>query len=226
MVHIVTRIDRPNPEDLEAVAAVAPATLHEAQGRRGALDARIKPIYSGMRVCGPAVTAQCHPGDNMMLVAAISVAQPGDVLVVAAGGLEQQGGFGEVLATACLARGIAGLVIDAGIRDGLLVRDLGFPVFSTGLCMSGTVKETLGTVNQPVVIGGELVRPGDVVSGDDDGVVLVRREEVAAVVRASREREAKEARIIEALKQGGDVLALTGLAEVLKRKGCVWADGG
>lgn len=216
--------ERPTDAELEAIKAITPATLHEAQGRRGALDYRIKPIYSGMRVCGPALTVECHPGDNIMVIAAIERARPGDVLVVAAGGLAEQGGFGEVLGTACQARGIAGLVIDAGVRDGLELKKMGFPVFCTGLAMRGTVKETLGSINRPIVVGGAMVRPGDIVSGDDDGVVVVRREEIMEVVRLSRERDAKEARMMEALRGGASMLEISGIGEVLRHKGCTAED--
>ncbi len=223
MAHIVAAIERPSPADLEAIAALTPAPLHEAQGRRGALDARIKPIYPGMRLSGPALTVHCHAGDNLMLIAALEVAEPGDVLVVAAGGRERQGGFGEVLATACRARGIAGLVMDAGVRDGAALRAMDFPVFCPGLCVEGTVKETLGTVNRPVVLGGALVEPGDVVNGDDDGAGVVRRDEVGEVVRAAVAREAKEAEIMAALREGRSFLELSGIGEVLERKGCIRA---
>jgi 4-hydroxy-4-methyl-2-oxoglutarate aldolase len=224
MVHIIRSFNRPPETVVKEIAKFSPATLHEAQGRRGALDSRIKPIGSGMRACGPAVTAQCPPGDNLMLQAAISVARPGDVLVVSAGNHTEQGGFGEVLTTACLARGIAGLVTDAGVRDGLAIKKLGFPVFCLGSCMKGTVKETLGTVNQPVVIGGVWVRPGDLVSADDDGVVIVRQEEAAEVAARAREREEKEARFMQALRNGANVLEVLGMDKVLAAKGCTYAD--
>lgn len=168
---------------MKEIAKFSPATLHEAQGRRGALDSRIKPIGSGMRACGPAVTAQCPPGDNLMLQAAISVARPGDVLVVSAGNHTEQGGFGEVLTTACLARGIAGLVTDAGVRDGLAIKKLGFPVF----CLS-------------------------------------RQEEAAEVAARAREREEKEARFMQALRNGANVLEVLGMDKVLGAKGCTYAD--
>lgn len=222
MPHIIRTISRPSPERCKRIAGFTPATLHEAQDRRGALDYAIKPIYPGLKVSGPAVTVQCAPGDNMMLIAAIEIAEPGDVLVVAAGGLREQGGFGEVLATACRARGIAGLVIDAGVRDGEAIRTLGFPVFSTGLAMRGTVKETLGLINKPIVIGGIAVRPGDIIAGDDDGVVLVRQEEIDTVCDSSQAREDKEASIMAQLREGSSILALSGMGAVLERKGCVW----
>lgn len=223
MVHVIRTFDRPAAELVGRIKQFPPSTLHEAQGRSGALTSRIKPIYSGMRACGPALTVSCHPGDNMMLITAISLAKPGDVLVVSAGDHPEQGGFGEVLATACVAKGIVGLVTDAGIRDGLAVRGTGFNVFSYGLCMKGTVKETLGYINQPIVIGGIAVRPGDVVSADDDGVVIVPKENIADVCAKSAAREEKEAGVMKALKAGGDILELSGIGKVLESKGCTFA---
>src|SRR5215471_21860731 len=129
MVHVITSITRPSAELVREISQYAPATLHEAQGRTGALTSRIKPIYPGMRACGPAFTVSCHPGDNMMLITAISLAKPGDVLIVSAGDHPEQGGFGEVLATACVAKGIVGLVTDAGVRDGSAIHRRGFNVF-------------------------------------------------------------------------------------------------
>jgi 4-hydroxy-4-methyl-2-oxoglutarate aldolase len=223
MAHVIRNFSRPERSLVEQIAKFEPSTLYEAQGRRGALDSRIKPLYPGMAACGTAVTARCHPGDNLMLQVAISLAKPGDILVVAAANAEQ-GAFGEVLATACHAKGIVGLVTDGGVRDGQAILRMGFPVFSPGLCMKGTVKETLGTVNQPVVIGGVLVRPGDIIAGDDDGLVLVLPEEAAEVARKSEEREAKEARSMEAFRKGADVLETLGMDKVLAAKKCTYED--
>ncbi len=223
MAHIIRSIERPSADLVTGIAKFSPATLHEAQGRRGALDSRIKPIYPGMRACGPALTAACHAADNLMLIAAISVAQPGDMLVVSAGDRPEQGGFGEVLATACAAKGIVALVTDAGVRDGPALQARSFNAFSYGLCMKGTVKETLGAVNHPIVIGGILINPGDIVSADDDGVVVVRKDEIAEVTRLSQLREDKEAKLMEALAHGGNVLELTGMAGVLAQKNCTYA---
>jgi 4-hydroxy-4-methyl-2-oxoglutarate aldolase len=223
MVHVIRTFDRPAVELVERIKPFPPSTLHEAQGRSGALTSRIKPIYLGMRACGPALTVSCHPGDNMMLITAISLAKPGDVLVVSAGDHPEQGGFGEVLSTACVAKGIVGLVTDAGVRDGPAVRDTGFNVFCYGLCMKGTVKETLGYINQPIVIGGIAVRPGDIVSADDDGVVVVPRENIADVCAKSAAREEKEASVMKALKAGGDILELSGIGKVLESKNCTFA---
>ncbi len=223
MVHVIRNFDRPAADLVAQIQKYPPSTLHEAQGRSGALTSRIKPIYPGMRACGPALTVSCHPGDNMMLITAITLAKPGDVLVVSAGDRPEQGGFGEVLATACMAKGIAGLVTDAGVRDGPAVRARGFNVFCYGLCMKGTVKETLGAINQPITIGGVHIRPGDIVSADDDGVVVVPQETIADVCAKSEAREAKEAEVMKALEAGGDILELSGIGKVLQAKGCTFA---
>jgi 4-hydroxy-4-methyl-2-oxoglutarate aldolase len=222
MVHVIRSIERPSTDEVNAISRFTPATLHEAQGRTGALTSRIKPIYPGMHACGPALTAKCHPGDNIMLITAISLAQPGDVLVVSAGDHPEQGGFGEVLATACKSKGIVGLVTDAGVRDGPAIRQLGFNVFCYGLCMKGTVKETLGTINQPIVIGGVAIHPGDIVSADDDGVVVVPKTTIAGVVKESAARDEKEAQVMKALRERGDILELSGMKQVLAAKNCSW----
>jgi 4-hydroxy-4-methyl-2-oxoglutarate aldolase len=222
MSHVIRTIVRPTASAVEAIARFTPATLHEAQGRRGALASRIKPIYSGMTVCGPAVTARCHPGDNIMLQLAISIARPGDVLVVTTAESDEQGCFGEVLATWCLARGIAGLVTDSGVRDGLAINKKGFPVFSPGLCVKGTVKETLGTVNHPIVIGGEIVNPGDIICGDDDGVVVVRPDEAAEIAALAETREKNEAQLMKSLEEGADLLKVVGMDKIAAAKGCTF----
>lgn len=222
MAHIVTEITRPDAAEMALAKRVTPATIHEAQDRTGALDPSITPVKPGLVVCGPAFTVRCSPGDNMMLIAAIGTAQPGDVLVVSAGGLRVQGGFGEVLATACVSRGIAGLVIDAGVRDAVAIRKLGFPVFSTGFAMHGTVKETVGFINHPVVVGGILINPGDIIAGDDDGVVCLPRHDISRVCKAGQEREQKEESIMAALRDGGDILELSGMRQRLIDKGCKW----
>ena len=221
MAHITTTVNRPDAELIKAIQPYAPATLHEAQGRTGALAARIKPIYPGMRACGPAFTVKCHPGDNLMLITAISLAQPGDILVVSASDHAEQGGFGEVLTTACMAKGIAALVTDGSVRDGAAIHKLGFPVFSAGLCVKGTVKETLGFINQPVVLGGQLIHPGDIISGDDDGVVVVRMDPLALAEACAR-READEAKLIEMHLSGR--MEIEERYEMMRRKGCVWGD--
>ncbi|MGG7518098.1 4-carboxy-4-hydroxy-2-oxoadipate aldolase/oxaloacetate decarboxylase [Allorhizobium undicola] len=219
MAHIKKIPVRPSKADVEALSKFSPATIHEAQGRRGALSSRIKPVDYRMKLCGPAFTVKCAPRDNIMLQLAINYAQPGDIIVVSAGEYEEAGSFGDVLANACLAKGIGGLVTDSGVRDSLQLRDLGFPVFSLSLCIKGTVKETLTSTNDSIVIGGELVHPGDLIVGDADGLVVVRREEAAEVARLSQAREDAEAGYIADYKAGKSVIEVSKLEAVLKAKG-------
>ncbi|MHA6729212.1 4-carboxy-4-hydroxy-2-oxoadipate aldolase/oxaloacetate decarboxylase [Devosia sp. A369] len=222
MAHVIRNFERPAKADLEAIGKFSPATIHEAQGKLGALDPQIKPIKPGLKFCGPAITAQCHIGDNLMIFEAINLAQPGDILVLSAGNNPNQGGFGDVLAAACIGKGIAGLVIDAGVRDGVGLRAIGFPVFSLGLCIKGTSKDTLGTINNPVVVGGELIRPGDIIVGDDDGVVVVRTDNVAKLAKACQDREDTESQLIEMHRKGQ--MSIEDRYEMMRSKGCVWSD--
>jgi 4-hydroxy-4-methyl-2-oxoglutarate aldolase len=219
MPHIITRIERAEPEDVEALSRFGSATIHEAQGRLGALSSRIKPIDRSMSLCGPAFTVECAPRDNIMLQLAIHYAQPGDVIVVSAGEYEEAGSFGDVLGNACVARGVAGLVTDTGVRDTAALIELGLPVFSLSVCIKGTVKETLGQINGKIIVGGQAIRPGDVIRGDADGVVTVRRKDTAEVARKSAAREEAEAGYIEAYKSGRTVIDVSNLEAVLKAKG-------
>lgn len=222
MATVIRNFARPSRADLEAIGKFSPATIHEAQGKLGALDPRIKPIQPGLQLCGPAITAQCHIGDNLMIFEAINLAQPGDILVVSAGNNPEQGGFGDVLAAACIGKGIAGLVIDAGVRDGRGLRAIGFPVFSLGLCIKGTSKDTLGTINHPVVVGGEYISPGDIVVGDDDGVVVVRTDDVARLAKACQDREDHESKLIEMHRSGR--MEIEDRYEMMRAKGASWQD--
>src|SRR5688572_13850028 len=185
MVHVTTQIERASNELIERLGAFSAATIHEAQGRRGALNSNIKPIDRDSSFVGSAFTVVCAPRDNLMLQVAIHFAQPGDVLVIAAGHFPEAGMFGDVLGNACRAKGIAAVVTDSGVRDTQELRALGLPVFSGSVSIKGTVKETLGHINQPLTIGDELIHPGDVIKGDADGVVVVRRDEVEEVVELS-----------------------------------------
>lgn len=224
MVHVKRTIDRPAKSEIEALSIFSPATIHEAQGRRGALSSRLKPVDYRMKLCGPAFTVKCAPRDNIMLQVAIAYAQPGDVVVVSAGEYEEAGSFGDVLANACLAKGLGGLVTDTGVRDTLQLRELGFPVFSLSVCIKGTVKETLGAINQPIIVGGETINAGDVIVGDADGLVVVRRDEAAEVARLSQAREDAEAGYIAAYKAGKSVIEVSKLEAVLAAKGLVVQD--
>ncbi|MBB3612702.1 4-carboxy-4-hydroxy-2-oxoadipate aldolase/oxaloacetate decarboxylase [Rhizobium sp. BK602] len=224
MIKLKQHIDRPSREEIEAIRKFSPATIHEAQGRRGALSSRLKPIDYRMKLCGPAFTVKCAPRDNIMLQVAINYAQPGDIIVVSAGEYEEAGSFGDVLANACLAKGIGGLVTDTGVRDTLQLRELGFPVFSLSVCIKGTVKETLGATNEPIIVGGETINPGDVIVGDADGLVVVRKSEVGAVAKLSQAREDAEEGYIAAYKAGRSVVEVSNLEAVLKAKGLVVED--
>jgi 4-hydroxy-4-methyl-2-oxoglutarate aldolase len=199
---VVVDVPRADLGLTEALGGFGVATVHEAIGRVGLLDRRLRPIYAGARVAGPAVTAVCWPGDNLMIHVAVEQCQAGDVLVVTTSSECHDGMFGELLATSLRARGVRGLVIGAGVRDVAALTAMGFPVWSTDICAQGTVKSTAGAVNVPVVLGGQVVRPGDAIVADDDGVVRVARTEVAAAVAASQTRAAKEDQIREALAAG------------------------
>lgn len=224
MIHVKTRFNRPSAQNVKELSQFSSATIHEAQGRRGALSSRIKPIDNSMSFCGPAVTVSCAPRDNLMLQVAIHYAQAGDVLVVSAGGFDEAGTFGDVLGNACVAKGIAALVTDSGVRDTNDLRALGLPVFSGSVSIKGTVKETLGPINHPLIIGDEIVHPGDLIKGDADGVVVVRQDEVEDVIRRSQQRFDNEKELIRLYHDGKTTIELCNLTDVLKNKGLIVED--
>jgi len=221
---VVRNISRASSELIAALGEQGVATIHEAQGRTGLMKPYIRPIYATARVAGSAVTVLCHPGDNLMIHAAIEVCRRGDVLVVATKSESTDGMFGELLATSCRAHGIAGLVIDAGVRDVADLTDMHFPVWSKAISAQGTVKASPGSVNVDIVCAGAMVHPGDVLVGDQDGVVIVSRDAAAEVVRLSAARIEKEQRSRKRL-QGGELgLDFYDLREKLKELGVEYVD--
>jgi 4-hydroxy-4-methyl-2-oxoglutarate aldolase len=191
--HVVVRtIERADRSAVDGLAALGTATVHEAIGRRGFAGPQLRPIQQGTRLAGTAVTVSSHPGDNLMIHAAVELCQEGDVLVVASTAPSTHGVFGELLASSLMARGVRALVTDAGVRDTAELREIGFAVWSQHVSCQGTVKASAGSVNVPVVLGQVVVNPGDVVCGDDDGVVVVARDEAAWAHERSRERAARE----------------------------------
>jgi 4-hydroxy-4-methyl-2-oxoglutarate aldolase len=186
------------------------ATLHEASGRHGALPSAIKPVAPGMRLRGPAVTVSCPPGNNLQIHRAIYVAQPGDVLVVDVGDGVEYGYWGEIMTIAAQARDLGGLVIDGGVRDSERLAELGFAVFSRGICIRGTGKDAGGSINRPIQLGHVVVEPGDLVVGDADGVVTISHNRLAEVLDASDRRDAAEAAQMQRLRNGERTLDIFG----------------
>jgi 4-hydroxy-4-methyl-2-oxoglutarate aldolase len=216
---VVHTIERADETVIAALGEAGTATVHEAIGRRGFVGADLRPIQQGVRHAGSAVTVSCHPGDNLMIHAAVEVCAPGDVLVVTNTSPSRHGMFGELIATSLMTRGVRALVIDAGVRDTAELREMGFSVWSRWVSCEGTVKATGGSVNTPVVLGGVLVAPGDIVIADDDGVVVVPREEAVWAREQSDVRTAKEAAVRERLAAGEIGLDIYGLRATLDALG-------
>ena len=183
---------RPSKELVEGFRQVTAATAHEAMGRKYYIDSSIRPLYDGMKVCGPALTCQCPEMDNLTLHAALHIAEPGDVIVCTLGDYAEQGPFGDCLATSAMARGIEGLVVNTCVRDGEDIHKMGFNVFCKGHCINGTIKNAFGHIGYPLAIGGQVVNPGDIIIGDDDGLVVVPLEIAEEVLEKCLAKMKKE----------------------------------
>lgn len=221
---VVRNFTRAEPDLVKRLGALGVATAHEAYGRFGLMKPYLRPVWSGAETSGTAVTVLAQPGDNWMIHVVVEQCQPGDILVVGCTTDNTDGMFGDLLATSLMARGVKGLVIDAGVRDAKSLREMGFPVWSRAISAKGTVKATLGAVNVPVVCAGINVKPGDAVVADDDGVVVIARKDAADVVAKGEKRRADEDGKRQKLAAGVLGLDMYNMREPLAKAGLVYVD--
>jgi len=216
---VVTKIDRSAQQFADALANYGVATVHEAQGRKGLLDAKLRPIYRPASIAGTAITCEVAPGDNWMIHVAVEQCQEGDVLVVSPTSPCDDGYFGDLLATSLKARGVRGLVIEAGVRDIAALTEMQFPVWSAGVHAQGTVKETVANVNTNIICTSQRISPGDLVVADDDGVVIIRKDEAETVLEKARQRVASEEEKRARFEAGDLGLDVYDMRERLAKKG-------
>lgn len=221
MIHVIKHIPRPDAALVEKLSRHGAATVHEAMGRVGAMERSIKPLARGMKICGPAFTVRAQAGDNVMILKAMREARSGDVIVVDCGRCPESGPFGELAAAECQTKGLGGFVTTGSVRDTAEIIAMGFPVFSSGVSIVGTVKESLGLINHPISAGGVIVHPGDIILGDDDGIVVIPREDAADALEKSDARVAKENKTLEKIRAGESIFDIYSYAAVLERQGCV-----
>lgn len=221
---VVRKVARPDAQLSKTLGELGVATVHEAQARTGLMRPYMRPIYPAATAAGPAITISCHPGDNLMIHAAIEFCREGDILVVSTTSESTDGMFGELLAESARAHGVAGLVIDAGVRDVRDLTEMQFPVWSKAISAQGTVKATAGSVNVPIICAGTSVRAGDIIVADADGVVVVKHETAAEVARLAGERLVKEQKSRERLKSGELGLDFYGLRAKLSELGVRYVD--
>ncbi|MFL6125920.1 4-carboxy-4-hydroxy-2-oxoadipate aldolase/oxaloacetate decarboxylase [Actinophytocola sp.] len=222
--YVVRSVERADAGTIAALGEAGVATAHEVAGRVGLLGPEVRPRQDGAVIAGSAITVSCHPGDNLMIHAAVEVCRPGDVLVVTTTSPSTDGMFGDLLATSLMSRGVLGIVIDAGVRDIASLREMGFPVWSRAVHAQGTVKASPGSVNVPVVVAGRLVRPGDIVVADDDGVLALPAATGPAVVAAAARRTENERTKREKLAGGTLGVDLYDLRPLLAKLGVEYVD--
>ncbi|MBY8982837.1 MAG: 4-carboxy-4-hydroxy-2-oxoadipate aldolase/oxaloacetate decarboxylase [Candidatus Lokiarchaeota archaeon] len=221
MIHVITNIIRPSKEIIEKFRSVSVATVYEASGRKGFVSPKIKPIFRGMNLCGPAFTVQTAPGDNIMLHKALEKSQEGDVIVATVGDEYDYGYWGDLMSVQAKAKKLGGLAIDGCIRDSEEIIEMKFPIFSRGASIRGTVKASLGLINYPINFGGTVVNPGDLILGDDDGMVVVRFQDCKEILAKSQERVQKEETKAKALMEGVTSVKYNKLDKIFESLGLI-----
>jgi 4-hydroxy-4-methyl-2-oxoglutarate aldolase len=219
MFDVIKNFPRADKSLVRALGEIQTATLHEALGKRGALPHTIRPVWPESKFCGVALTVKSRPGDNLMLHKAVSLAQPGDVLVVDNDGFLEAGLWGEIITVAAMQKGIVGLVTNGAVRDTLPIRELGFPVFAAGISIKGTTKVVPGKINHPLSFEGVIINPGDIIVGDNDGIVAIPPAEAEKLLAAAHAKEESEAEVIRKIKQGQSTMTLLGFDEAYKHLG-------